>query len=577
MADFAVPRLDRYELRERIGTGGTARVYKAYDTTLDRIVAIKILYEHLAKDTAFQERFEREAKIVASFNHPNIVQVYDFSAPKGMGAGSVYYMVMSYIPGHTLRQELELAAARENPLNVPRVVQIMRDVANALGYAHDHGMVHRDVKPGNILIRPDGSAVLTDFGIARMVRAERLTQQGTTSGTPVYMSPEQANGEAGDNRSDLYALAIILYEMVAGQPPFNDDNTLAVMLKHMNAPVPPLAVNSAGFDISRMQAFLDRALAKNPAERFQTAEAFMRSFDAIFATAGPHTDDAPTELLLPSLPRQTREAIPSPTPEEQTPPRFMTGAFTVKSMPTSVAVAGLVLIVALIAIMIFTITRGMPGASSSILPPVEGIASMTGSLYFTSEFTPGDPYSEGWPVFDDGRFRSEFTADGFYRLESLMADQANTRIYMGGGGYEEVSITLEGSIAEGSLRPSAFGIVFRYQDASNYNVFAVDGEGRYSIWVLQAGQWRELRQANSQWTPNDAIKPIGQTNRLAVTLVGDEITGYVNSRSVVSLTETTFSSGGIGIYTASDNGPAVVLIDTFRVFSSVPSMTSPSG
>ena len=221
-----------------------ARVYKAWDTNLERLVAIKILHEHLADDPTFKERFEREAKFIASFNHPNIVQVYDFNVIQREGF-PLCYMVMSYIPGQTLREVLEDAELRGERLPRERVRALVDDLTSALGYAHQRGMVHRDVKPGNIILNEHGKAVLTDFGIARMVQSNRLTADGVSTGTPIYMSPEQASGQAGDMRSDLYSLGIIVYEMLTGRPPFVDDTSLSVMLKHLNTPPPAPPSSSA--------------------------------------------------------------------------------------------------------------------------------------------------------------------------------------------------------------------------------------------------------------------------------------------------------------------------------------------
>jgi serine/threonine protein kinase len=582
MSDNPSLRLDRYELRERIGAGGTARVYKAYDTTLDRLVAIKILYEHLAEDAAFQERFEREARMVAAFNHPNIVQVYDFNVQRADDR-AVYYMVMSYIPGHTLRQEIEGAAARRATLPYRRVLTIMRDLAAALGYAHEHGMVHRDVKPGNILIRPDGGAVLTDFGIARMIRAERLTQQGVTSGTPIYMSPEQAGGEAGDERSDLYALGIMFYEMLTGQPPFADENNLSVMLKHMNAPVPPLPPLPDAPDLARLNGFIARALAKNPGDRYQTARAFIAALDAISsAQPDPIADDA-TSVLIPvpakgrttgvnlpvsELNKRTTLGLPILTP----PSRRTTRAFLL---------IGAALALTLIAVLVLSIPLDLAppmSGTSSMTDGSTSVSSMTDNIYFNAGFTPDDPTNTRWTPVENDMLIASITEDGFLRIENRLANRAVTSIVASGVAYTSVSLSMDAQLHADSAQASAYGLVFRYQDEDNYNVFAVDGVGRYSIWVREAGIWRELRAAGESWTPDESVRAIGQTNRLSVTILGDEFTAYVNSRRVTRVTDPTFGDGGaIGVYVASDDGTATVLIDQFRVFSSVPSMTSPTG
>ena len=260
MGEGTLTRIDRYELRERIGSGGMARVFKGWDTTLERLVAIKILHDHLADDPSFKDRFEREAKFVAGINHPNIVQVYDFNVIDRDGY-PLYYMVMSYVPGKTLRETLEEMAQSGKRLSQQRILDIMLNLTDALGYAHAQGTVHRDVKPGNIIFNENEQAVLTDFGIARIAQSSRLTQDGVSTGTPTYMSPEQASGQAGDVRSDLYSLSVILFEMLTGSPPYDDEGGLSVMLKHLNSPV-PLISDVLGTPNPKLDLFIQKALAK---------------------------------------------------------------------------------------------------------------------------------------------------------------------------------------------------------------------------------------------------------------------------------------------------------------------------
>jgi eukaryotic-like serine/threonine-protein kinase len=218
-------QLGRYDLRERLGKGGMASVYKGWDANLERSVAVKVLHDYLVEDKDFRDRFEREAKLVASLDHPNIAQVYDFEIAERAGQ-PIYYMVMKYIPGKSLRALMEDDAHSGERLTLTEVSNVMSGVCNALQYAHQRGMVHRDVTPGNILFDEQGRAVLADFGIARIVASQRVTQSGMTSGTPLYMPPEQGLGEAGDHRSDLYSLGVILYEMLSGKPPFDAESAV---------------------------------------------------------------------------------------------------------------------------------------------------------------------------------------------------------------------------------------------------------------------------------------------------------------------------------------------------------------
>ena len=255
----------RYELLRHIARGGMADVYLARDELLDRQVALKVLFPEFANDPNFVERFRREAQAAANLNHPNIVGIYDWGQERG-----TYYIVMEYVEGRSISDVLRSTG----PLHPDRAAEIAVDVAAALGTAHAAGLVHRDVKLGNILISDGGDVKVADFGIATALAANteaNLTQAGSVMGTATYFSPEQAQGKHLDGRSDLYSLGVVMYEMLTGAPPFVADTPVAVAYKHVQErPVPP---SQAGANIAQsLEAITLKLLAKNPANRYPAAE-----------------------------------------------------------------------------------------------------------------------------------------------------------------------------------------------------------------------------------------------------------------------------------------------------------------
>ena len=254
----------RYELHRRLGRGGMAEVFLARDRLLDRPVAVKVLFSEFATDPAFVERFRREAQAAANLSHPNICGVYDWGNEDG-----TYFIVMEYVDGRSLADIMR----EEGPLHPRRAAEIAFEVAGALGFAHSKGVVHRDVKPGNVLISGTGAAKVVDFGIARALSSpsEELTQAGSVMGTATYFSPEQAQGFQVDARSDLYSLGVVLFEMVTGRPPFNGDSPVAIAYKHVQESPPRPSTLVSGLPPG-LEAIIGKLLAKHPDNRYRSAE-----------------------------------------------------------------------------------------------------------------------------------------------------------------------------------------------------------------------------------------------------------------------------------------------------------------
>ncbi|HEY5730964.1 MAG TPA: protein kinase, partial [Anaerolineales bacterium] len=306
--------LGKVQIEAPLARGGVAEVYLGTHTTLQRKVAVKILRNPSEEHSDALERFQREARTVAKLRHPNIVQVYDFDM-----VDNDPYLVMEYIQGPSLSKYLYFLHQNNKRLELPQIVRLISGVANALQYAHNNGIIHRDIKPGNILlISPtsdieageplpdDFEPVLTDFGLIRFLDSARQTTTGVTAGTPAYMSPEQAQGETTDGRTDVYSLGIVLYELLAGKLPFDGETTMSILLKHVSqAPEPILDIPPS------IHKILDRALAKDVKDRFQTPMEFANAFSASvdinpgtmqmegLASLGPSTiefQNAPTRI-----------------------------------------------------------------------------------------------------------------------------------------------------------------------------------------------------------------------------------------------------------------------------------------
>jgi eukaryotic-like serine/threonine-protein kinase len=278
---------ERYEIGGVLGRGGMAEVHRGRDLRLGREVAVKVLRSDLARDPSFQVRFRREAQAAASLNHPAIVAVYDTGEDRTAN-GATPYIVMEYVEGDTLRDVLR----REGPLDPERAMSLTADICGALDFSHRNGIVHRDVKPGNVMLTPQGAVKVMDFGIARAVSDSAATMTSTAAviGTAQYLSPEQARGEAVDARSDVYSVGCMLYELVTGAPPFTGDSPVSVAYQHVREdPRLPSSINPAV--PPALDAILLKAMSKNPANRYQSA-AEMRN-DLLRAIAGQRVEATP--------------------------------------------------------------------------------------------------------------------------------------------------------------------------------------------------------------------------------------------------------------------------------------------
>jgi len=377
MPDWLGKTIGKVRIDKYLAHGGMAEVYLGTHLTLDRPVAIKVLHGYIEENNDLLMRFQREAKVVAGLRHPNIVQIYDFDAIDGHP-----YIVMEYLKGPPLNSYLRGLHSRNERIPTHQVARLLRALTSALDYAHGQGVVHRDIKPGNVLLHGkadvipldqpltnDVEVVLTDFGLVRIVNSASQTDSGMVSGTPAYMAPEQARGDKTDHRTDIYSLGIVLYEMLAGRVPFESDSTLSVIYMHINEPPPPIPGIS-----EEVQDVIDRALKKNPDERYQSSrEMAVDFFLAIGMTAE-------AETIIGALPtdqtRQKKTAPPTPPPPEKP---------AKKDTWIGATIVGLVVIAGL-ALGAFRLLTALPGQTAATETP-SSTAPVTESLPPTAETT----------------------------------------------------------------------------------------------------------------------------------------------------------------------------------------------
>jgi eukaryotic-like serine/threonine-protein kinase len=402
----------RYLILRRIGSGGMADVYCAEDTHLGRQVALKVLHRRFAQDQEFVERFRREASSAAGLQHPNVVGVFD----RGKHDGT-YYIAMEHLPGQTLKE----IVTSEAPLAQERVVDLGVQILQAAGFAHRHGVIHRDFKPHNVIVDGAGAAKVTDFGIAR-AGASEMTETGSIMGTAQYLSPEQAQGHAVTAASDLYSIGVMLYEMLAGKLPFEGDSAVAVALKHLSEP--PVPISQIRPDVNpALESVVMAALAKDPAHRWQTADDFAEALQAAGMQLGqgaPPPQDTAAFAPVPPVGPPPGEAPPA---RERRWPWFTIGVLTV-------ALAGF---------LIFLAVSGLTSGESREVPKVVGKQLVQARAILEQQ---------GFEV-EESRVRSQAPLDQVIDQDPNAKDKAD----------KGSTVTLEVSDGPGTVRvPSVHGL-----------------------------------------------------------------------------------------------------------------------
>jgi eukaryotic-like serine/threonine-protein kinase len=375
----------RYTLQELVGAGGMSSVYRAHDELLDRHVALKILHPTYREDEEAVERFRLEAQAVARLSHPNVVTVID----RGEEGGH-QFIVFEYVDGVTLKDHV----VRQGPLPVDEAVRIAIDVGEALAYAHGNGIVHRDVKPQNVLLNGNGAAKVTDFGIARSVDIDKgVTQTGTVVGTGDYIAPEQASGQPVVPASDVYGLGCVLFELLTGSPPFSGTGFVDVAMQHIHSPVP--SVRELRADVPpRVAAAVERALAKDPADRFESMDAFVAELQASLARPRAGADEAATTVMPRAPATRSRQASRRQR----------------RRIPVAPILAGLVIVAGVAALLIFVGDGGGPGvggASSDRPVRLRAVVS------FDPQGDDGQEHPEVVPLATDDSLATYWTTESY--------------------------------------------------------------------------------------------------------------------------------------------------------------------
>lgn len=311
-------QLGPYQIIQQIGKGGMATVYKAYHASMDRYVALKVVAIQLAEDPGFLQRFRQEARLIARLEHPHILPVHDFGEADG-----IPYMVMRFLEAGTLRERMNAG-----PLSLFEIDRAFSQLADALQYSHDKGVIHRDIKPSNAMLDKRGDIFLTDFGVAKMVEgAAQVTATGAITGTPAYMSPEQAQGAKVDNRSDIYSLGVVLYEMLTGKVPFEAETPMAVIFKHIQEPPVPLSIIRADLPFA-MEVVLLRALAKDPNERYASMDEFLTNWKNAISQADASAFEPPAGYVQRPISQPGITPPPLTSLPPVTPPPSYSGTVT---------------------------------------------------------------------------------------------------------------------------------------------------------------------------------------------------------------------------------------------------------
>lgn len=546
--------LGSYRIINQIGRGGMANVYKAYQPSIDRYVAIKVLPSQLAESKQFAARFQQEARIIARLEHPHILPVFDYGESDGTA-----YFVMRYLDTGTLKDLMESG----RPLSLEDIDRIFTQLADALSYAHAHGVIHRDLKPANALVDSSGNIFLTDFGIARLLESAspRLTQTDAIMGTPAYISPEQAQGQTVDQRSDIYSLGIILYEMATGRVPFIADTPLAVLFKQISDPLPlPSAVKP---DIPEpIEQVILKALAKSPDDRFATAGEFVAAWKRALEQAEKarlqHEAARPTIVQSQPVSRPHPTAAPPPAKKAVSRPGGLAG-WAIGCL------AGGCLLLFIAGAAAFLLSRQNPvlfpspsqtpltADTATLPPPTEtpvplstntSVPVSSANVIFQDDFSVS---RDGWGTldnpessveYDEGRLRMRL-----YEKNYVVWSRPNDE------NYDSVHIEVT-AINNNTHTTTAFGIVCgQHGEDWSFYYLAITAGGEYAIIRATAGEEDVYLTNNGKWGTSSFIKEDADTYRIGADCDGGRMTLYVDGHRIASANDTAYPTGHVGLFT----------------------------